>query len=333
MIPRNTDSLVAAVRVSLAQHALGDQPLVVAVSGGADSVALLRLLLELRDSSSSRIVVAHFDHRLRPDSAADAGWVRALAESHDLTCEIGTPAAAAPQNGKEAWARRERYAFLERIAARHAANHVAVAHTADDQAETVLHHILRGTGLHGLKGMPATRRLSDSVRLIRPLLDVRRESLRQYLADLGQSFRHDESNDYARWTRNALRNELIPQLEARFNPRLVETLLTLSGQAGDAARVLQRDAARLLNRSIVEITPQQVRLHSMPFAKADPAIVREAAVRLWRRQGWPRQRMTFRHWSTAAELMRGEGPERVQWPCGLTGRRRGTLVAIERTNS
>jgi tRNA(Ile)-lysidine synthase len=333
MIPRKTDSLLAAVRVSLARYALGDRPLVVAVSGGADSVALLRLLLECRDSGTSQIVVAHFDHCLRPDSAEDACWVRVLAESHDLTCEIGSPVAAAPQKGKEAWARRERYAFLERIAVRHAAHHVAVAHTADDQAETVLHHILRGTGLRGLQGMPATRRLSDSVRLIRPLLDARRVSLRQYLTDIGQAFRHDESNDDARWTRNSLRNEWIPQLQARFNPRLVETLLTLSEQAGDAARVMQRDAARLLNRSIVEITPQQVRLHAALFAKADPAVVREAAVRLWRRQGWPRQRMTFRHWSAAAELLRGEGPEKTQWPCGLTGRRRGTLVAIERANS
>lgn len=375
--------LIVVRRFLEARRIIG-QPVVVAVSGGADSVALLRLLLELREPLGLQLTVGHFDHALRPDSVRDAEWVAALADRLNIPCVIARAGEEPPGTGIEAWARRQRYTWLRGLAQSKQANWVAVAHTADDQAETVLHHILRGTGIAGLAGMPATRWLdviagnrseqapnprpspverhstpsdanageggvtgrqagrpdegdsnrphahTDTIRLIRPCLDIRRSELRDYLATLHQDFLTDPTNDDPRWTRNEIRNDLIPHLRDRFNPRVVQALLSLSRQARDATRVIRRKAAKLLKRSIVQATPECVRLQAGPFASADAAVVREATVRLWRLQRWPRQRMSFRHWAAAAELLRGTGPAGVEWPGAIAGVRRGRLVVLER---
>jgi tRNA(Ile)-lysidine synthase len=276
------------------------------------------------------VVVAHFQHGLRPEAAADAEWVSQLAAASGASFELGRPEGEAPGTGIEAWARGERYRFLERVAATHGARWVAVGHTADDQAETVLHHILRGTGLAGLRGIPATRKLADGISIIRPSLTVRREALRTYLSEIGQAFRHDATNDESRWTRNSLRNELIPQLQSRYNPRLCDALLSLSQQASEAYRVIRQKAARLLKRSLLEVSPERVRIQAACFVGTDLAILREAAVLLWKRQSWPRQRMGAAHWQAAAELLSGRRNGTVTWPQGIVGTRRKSLVAIER---
>ncbi len=194
----------------------------VAVSGGADSVALLLLLEELRGRLGIQLAVLHFNHRLRgAESDADEEFVRELANARGLDfhadhADVAAQAKKARANLEDT-ARRLRYAFLERvIAAGHAAR-VAVAHTADDQAETVLAHILRGTGPAGLAGIYP---VSEFV--IRPLLEIRRNDLRDYLRSKKQPWREDTSNLDLTRTRARIRHVLLPLLESEFQPATVE---------------------------------------------------------------------------------------------------------------
>ncbi len=200
----------------------------VAVSGGADSVALLRLLESLRERLGITLLVAHFDHMLRgAESEADARFVEQLARARGLEWvvereDVAAAAAAHKWNLEDA-ARRLRYAFFERLVAEGRATRIVVAHTADDQAETVLAHILRGTGPAGLAGIyPAV----GSV--VRPMLAERREELRQYLRGIGQEWREDASNRDVSRQRARIREKLLPLLERDFSPGAVKHLAGLA---------------------------------------------------------------------------------------------------------
>src|SRR5579864_1038541 len=203
----------------------------VAVSGGADSVALLRLLESLRERLGIALLVVHFNHRLRgADSGADAKFVQDLALSRGLECIVGcedvSAAAKANKWNLEDAARRLRYAFFERLVEEGRATRIVVAHTADDQAETVLAHILRGTGPAGMAGIyPMVGEV------VRPLLGVRREELREYLRQLGQAWREDASNRDLSRQRARIRERLVPFLERDFSPRAVDHLAGLAGLA------------------------------------------------------------------------------------------------------
>jgi tRNA(Ile)-lysidine synthase len=281
------------------------------------------------------LAVAHYDHGLRPESGADAAWTEQLAEKLHTPIRIGRAARCADDSpprlaGWEARARRERYKFLAVAARDLDCAWVATGHTADDQAETVLHHIIRGTGLAGLRGIAELRRLSAGARLVRPCLHVRRDELRAALQERGQDFRQDATNDDLRLTRNALRQLWLPRLRSGLNPRVDQALCRLAEQAQDACRILRQRAVRLLTRAIVEQGAEHVRLTSRVLSNAPSERVREAAVQLWRQQGWPRGRMTFAQWQAAAELLSGRGPARIDWPDGVSGLRRGANVLLMR---
>lgn len=200
----------------------------VAVSGGADSVALLRILENLRVELGFTLLVVHFDHCLRGgESKADAGFVADLARSSSLEFVLGSEdvAAAARLNGwnLEDAARRLRYAYFQRVVDDGRATRIAVAHTADDQAETVLAHLLRGTGLPGLAGIyPMVGPV------VRPLLGTRRQDLRAYLHGQNQSWREDTTNTDQRRQRARIREQLLPLLERDFSPAIVGHLAELA---------------------------------------------------------------------------------------------------------
>jgi tRNA(Ile)-lysidine synthase len=200
----------------------------VAVSGGADSVALLVLLRSLQEELGITLLVAHFDHGLRgEESEGDAKFVEELARGLRLefVAEKKDVAAAAKKNGwnLEEAGRRLRYAFFERLVDEKRATRIAVAHTADDQAETVLAHVIRGTGLKGLGGIYPVRGA-----VVRPLLEVRRQELRAYLAARGQSWREDSTNQDVRRVRARIRAQILPQLEKEFSPQIVARLNELA---------------------------------------------------------------------------------------------------------
>jgi tRNA(Ile)-lysidine synthase len=207
---------------------------VVALSGGADSVSLLDVLASLAAAGAFRVVAAHLDHGLRPDSAADAAFCEDLCRRRGVRLRAGRAdvraRAARDRGGLEDAARAERYAFLRSVRESEGAVGIAVAHTRDDQAETVLLRLLRGSGLSGLSGMRAR---SDD--LIRPLLGFGREDVIAHLRARGLSWREDPTNADLAIARNRVRGELIPYLEAHFNPRLRETLArTAAVLAGEA---------------------------------------------------------------------------------------------------
>jgi tRNA(Ile)-lysidine synthase len=194
----------------------------VAVSGGADSVGLLRILLELRAELGIVIPVAHFHHGIRgQDADDDEAFVAKLAETHDLEFHIGRGDARRESDTKkislEAAARNLRRVFFSELLERGVADIVATAHTLDDQAETVLMKLLRGAGTKGLAGIFPEQRLSTG-RIVRPLLETRREHIRAYLQELNQPWREDLSNDDLSITRNRLRAQVMPLLREEVNP-------------------------------------------------------------------------------------------------------------------
>jgi tRNA(Ile)-lysidine synthase len=186
-----------------------DALLVAAVSGGGDSVALLHLLHAL----GRRVVVAHLDHALRPESAREARWVAALAERLGMACELERVDVAEVARRRwgnlEATARELRYAFLSRVARKHRAAAILTAHTQDDQAETLLWQLARGSGR-------ATGIRRRQGRVLRPLLGFSRQELRDYLRALGEGWLEDPTNQDTLLERNYLRHEVLPRLKARF---------------------------------------------------------------------------------------------------------------------
>lgn len=200
----------------------------VAVSGGADSVALLRILWGIREELGLRLMVVHFDHCLRgAESDGDAQFVTELAPRYglDLALDRQDVAAAAQKNkwNLEEAARRLRYTFFERLAQEGQASRIAVAHTADDQAETVLAHLIRGTGPTGLAGIYPVAGV-----VVRPLLGIRRRELRDYLRAHGETWREDSTNADTRRLRARVRTCLVPLLEREFSPQAVERLAELA---------------------------------------------------------------------------------------------------------
>jgi len=308
-----------------------NEPLIVAVSGGGDSMALLTMLASLQTALELRLHVAHFDHQLRPGSADDAQWLADYCRRKGFDFCCGTPDVPPPKSHIEAWARTQRYRFLEARAKQAGARWIAVAHTANDQAETVLHHVLRGTGLKGASGIPVTRRLRSGARLIRPCLMLTRTELKAWLEEQGVPFRNDPSNDDPRFTRNRLRHSLMPLIEEHFNPKASLALYRLAEQSQAVAHLIRLQARRLLRTALLDQSETHVRLSGEPFARRNSVVVREAAVVLWSRQHWPRVGMSAEHWKRIGQLLRGRGPLRIELPGGISGVRRGSLVAFERT--
>ena len=201
---------------------------VVGVSGGVDSTVLLRLLHE----GDVPVVAAHVNYGLRGDaSEADEVFVRAMADEIGVPVEVRRVMLPEGGNRQEA-AREARYAFFQVVAEQHGAEAVAVGHTQDDQAETVLLHLFRGTGPRGLAGMPPERPLApDSpIRLIRPLLDTPRTEIEALARARGWTWREDASNADARYRRNALRATLLPEIEAVFGPGASARIAATAGK-------------------------------------------------------------------------------------------------------
>ena len=232
---------------------------VVAVSGGADSVALLHLLRSLEECPLS-LVVAHFNHLLRgEESDGDEAFVAALAEMHGLPYAVRRfdvkEFAGAQGLSLEEAGRVCRYRFFSDVAEQHGAATVALAHHADDQAETVLMRLLRGSGATGLCGM--TAKTGDG-RYVRPLLEVSRIQIEAYLAEHGLAYRTDSSNNDKSFLRNRIRHELIPYLET-YNPAVRERLAaTADALAADEA-VLESLAGNLFE-NVADVQPDHVKL-------------------------------------------------------------------------
>ena len=212
----------------------GGEAVLVAVSGGADSVALLHVLHALQDSLGLALTVAHVHHGLRAEADAEAEGVRRLCERLGVPCHVErvTVRREPPWEGLEAESRRVRHAALERVARLVGAARIATGHTADDQAETVLMRLLQGAGPRGLGGIAPARGL-----LIRPLIETRRSALEKYLRERGLLWVEDPSNRDPRFLRNRIRHDLLPFMAALSGASVVEVL----GRSAAAARAVVAD--------------------------------------------------------------------------------------------
>ena len=268
-------SLAETVLAYIRKHHLleaGDR-VGVAISGGADSVALLRLLMDLREQAGIVLTVVHFNHKLRgAESDGDERFVAELAAKHHLEfyCERGDVKAyaAAKQMGLEAAARALRYAYFRRLLKESIVNRVATAHTLDDQAETVLLKLVRGSGSRGLAGIypklqvpgsglqaSSTQHSAASIppigdvvasSIVRPLLATRRQDLEAYLNGLRQDWREDPSNRDLRHARNRVRHGILPRLERNVNPAVREALAETAEIARAEESFWKQEVSRLL---------------------------------------------------------------------------------------
>jgi tRNA(Ile)-lysidine synthase len=279
-----------------------DRGVVVAVSGGGDSVGLLRIMHVLSGELDLRLSVAHLHHGIRAVEAdADAAFVAGLAEALDLPCDVGRWRTERPGH-IEADARRARYTWLAGVAHARGASAVAVGHTRDDQAETILHRVLRGTGPRGLAGMPRARPLAEGIRLIRPLLGIGRAEVRGYLEALGQPWREDATNADPRRTRAWLRHDLLPKLAAEANPRVVEALVRLGRLAGAEHALVRHWTERDARASRLDGESGTLELRLPPLRAAPLAYRAEVLRAAWRMAGWPERGMSAARWRRLARL-------------------------------
>ena len=288
----------------------------VAVSGGPDSLALLHVLwAEGAAHMLVGVAAAHLDHTFRgAESAAEAAWVAAWCAERGIACEVGTADVAARAKAgkisKQAAARAVRYAFLEEAAARVGANWIATGHTRDDQAETVLMNVLRGTGTDGLAGIPAR-----SGRVVRPLLDVSRAEVEAYCAAQGLTPRRDPSNlESKAYTRNRVRLELLPQLAREYNPAVADALVRLSQVAGRDSAYLEEQAAEALARVTVRRAAGAVVLDRAGLARLHPAIGRRVLRRALAEVRGTDAGVTFEHIEAACRAI----GDAAKPPFGLT---------------
>ena len=236
----------------------GDR-LAVACSGGADSVALLRILSDLRSELGLVLSVAHFHHGIRGAEAdADQKFVKDLAATLRLGFASGSGDAPAYVTANkislETAARELRHQWFAGLVQQGAADKIATAHTLDDQAETVLMRIIRGTGARGLAGIAP---LHQAKHLVRPLLEISREEVEEYLTAIGQPWREDSSNLDPGHTRNRIRHTLLPLLERDFNPAIRQTLADLAELARGEEEFWENELSLLLPRMVREGKPSR----------------------------------------------------------------------------
>jgi tRNA(Ile)-lysidine synthase len=288
-----------------------------AVSGGADSVALLVILDRLKTSLNFKLSVCHLNHQLRGEASdADMEFVKNLCQQLHLPCYVGHKDVHAIQ-GKEGGtleetARKVRYEFFEEAARQFGSNKLALAHHRDDQCETIIFNLLRGSSFHGLRGIPLSRLLrpDSNIILIRPLLAVSKSDLEDFLRGCGLDWRKDHTNELLYATRNVIRHKLLPMIQ-EVNPSFREHLLELGRQAGQIETILVEQANKILAASRKdgnEIRIEQWRIKTLPEILACET-VRQMLLSL----GSHMSRITTRHLREVVTLStKMELPQEIQ---------------------
>ena len=336
--------LPTIIEASFPTAAWSDVNVVVAVSGGADSVGLLRAMVTLRrsadrptsrleDRPKGRLIVAHLNHGLRgTESDGDEAFVRHLSADHELPFE--TERLSDPPSDEAGLATR-REAFLTRIAAATGSRYVATGHHADDNAETLIHHLIRGTGPAGLAGIPVFRPAGDVV-LARPMIHATRDDVRDYLRCINQSFREDRTNADASLTRNWIRHDLLRPIEDR-HPGAGRRIADAARSIADWRAIVESVADRWLDAATgadewdgVDSSGATVRL-TIDVELSD-ALAVEIVRRLWQRRSLPRRDMTSDHYRRVAAMIRGRGEAAASMPGGVEVRRGTDRIVVTRSS-
>lgn len=298
------ESLPGEVAAFIDRHSLlpAGAALLAAVSGGADSTALLHVLHALAGEAERgyRLTVAHLDHGLRASSAEDAAFVTRLAQELNLPLVAGrvdvAEQARARKQSIELAGRQARQEFFRAAARDAGCDYIATGHQADDNVETVLHRIVRGTGLDGLRGIRVSRRLgSAGPWMVRPLLGVSRRRVRAYLTGRGLPWREDPTNRDAAHTRNRIRHELLPLLRERFNPAVEAAIARLIVSAEWAGRWLDDLAAETFATLAIERSDRHVSLAAPPLRRKGELVVSQAIRAALDALGAPRRAVGLDH--------------------------------------
>ncbi len=322
----------------------GGVTLVVAASGGPDSTALLRCLHRLRDEHNLKLHAAHLNHDFRGAEADhDAAFVQRLADGLGLPCSIDKqdPIAYQRERGVSSFeqaAREMRYAFLSAVAASVGAAAAALGHTADDQAETALLHLLRGSGLHGLRGMaeaapwPWPEPQSGPL-LFRPLLGVTKAAAAAYCRALGQPYREDSGNYLWRFTRNKVRHDLMPRLARDYNPRVREALTRLSRAAAEEVDYIEGELARRWP-GIADESEGAVAFSAGSLAALHPALQRQALRRAYAAVSGDARGLSESHLEAMLLLLRRQrGGRAIDLPRGVRALWEGGTLLLTRHDS
>lgn len=248
--------------------------IVVGVSGGPDSICLVDILYHLKKERvlNFDIIVCHVNHMIREEADSDEEFVKKYCEDRDIAFEAKkvniNEISKAKKLGSEETGREERYKFFNEILEKYNANKIATAHTKSDNAETVLMNILRGTGTSGLKGIQAVR----DKKYIRPLIETSRSDIEKYCEENNLNPRHDKTNDENIYTRNKVRNILIPLLKKEFNPNIIDTSNRLSEVIGVDNDYLEKETYRAFHELVIKQEKEEIILDLKEFNKKHEAI-------------------------------------------------------------
>ena len=297
-----------------------DDRVVVAVSGGPDSICLLDILHELKDVFGIELIVAHFDHGLRPgEDEEESRFVESVAMSLNLPFETKRADQGLRQKGasSEERARHARYLFLKGVKEKFSAQKIAVGHNLNDQAETVLMRLLRGSGPSGLAGIPPCR---EEI-IIRPLIKLTRREIESYLDEKGLKYVTDSSNFEFRYLRNRIRFELIPLLK-KYQPSIVEHLGQMAEIMRDDETWLEAKAGEWVKEMSGPGEIGEVQIPRIPFLKLANALRSRVIRCLLRKSGGTLRRISSRHVAAINKMAEGERPQaRIILPNALTVRK------------
>lgn len=314
------------------------ETIVCAVSGGPDSVAMLHILRELNDVQQLnwKLHVAHVNHGLRGKSSdEDEQFVKGLSDRlklpfHGTRVDVRAAQKKERMSLEEA-ARKLRHEFLQKLALEVGAQKIALAHNLDDQAETILHRILRGTGLRGLKGMAPIRVLSrkSDLFVVRPLIEIERYEIEAYLREKGIAYKTDLTNFDTSITRNKIRHKLIPMIESEFNPRVKMALVKLGQTAGSFYLLLREIANEVYENTKMLSGEGEVCLSVEEFAKLPPAIQTLIIDRAVKTLLGRVPQLNFEHYLEIISLCGEHAYQKtIRLPRGLEARREGYILKI-----
>lgn len=320
-----------------------DSTVVIAVSGGADSTALLQLIFDLRPDPQ-KTIVAHYNHALRGDeSDADQAFVESHAQRLGLPCVVERADVCELSNKSENTLRGMRHAFLKNVSRLHDASWIALAHQADDQVETFLHNLLRGSGPSGLSAIPSVRAINATTNLVRPMLRIRRSAILEYLENIQQPYRIDSSNASSDYTRNRIRNDLLPMLRTFSGSGSVdERLLQACELIAEEHRAIEEGAKRWLVQlgrqleATTESGQSQLTISLKDFSDVSWPVIRHGLTLLWHRMEWPLREMNHRHWRKLQHLLQRTRetthPQRLELPGRIVVQSRRGMLHIMRSS-
>ncbi|RJR50329.1 MAG: tRNA lysidine(34) synthetase TilS [Desulfobacteraceae bacterium] len=317
MTMRNSTELLDRVRRTILRYEMiaPGEKVIAAVSGGADSVCLAHLLFLLSRELGFHLTVAHFEHGWRPgEDERETELVRSLAISLGAPFEV-EKSLSPLENGSlslEEHARNQRYEFLERVRVKHRADRIALGHHLHDQAETFLMRLLRGSGVSGLGAIPPKRD-----RIIRPLIELKRDEIERYVKEAGLSFAVDSSNSNSALLRNRIRMELLPLLQ-QYQPRLIEHLGEMTSRVREESEFLDSLSAEWIGENAELVSRKKITIPLQPLI-ALPAVLRRRILRkaLISVKGGVR-RIGRKHIHAIGSLIEAEHPQaRVSLPEGL----------------